>query len=89
MAEPTLPDPEEMLASLMEGHERMCTAGRKVTLDALQSYQQVLGAVADSGDQLAVASDIDWVSRLFHAQAGFTRDMADATSKFVREVIEA
>jgi hypothetical protein len=88
MAEQMPPDPEQVLASFMERHEQMFTAGRRATLDGLQAYEETLSAFADSQEKLAAASQVEWLSRLLLAQAGFTREVVDAISKFTREVME-
>jgi hypothetical protein len=89
MNEQTLPDPEQMLASIMERQEQMLTAGRKATLEALQVYSQTATAFADSQDKLADSSEVEWLSRLLRAQANFTRDVLDASEKFTRDVMES
>jgi hypothetical protein len=89
MNEQTLPDPEQMLASIMERQEQMLTAGRKATLEALQVYSQTATAFADSQDKLADASEVEWLSRLLRAQANFTRDVLDASEKYARDVMES
>ncbi|HTE59581.1 MAG TPA: hypothetical protein VK631_04475 [Solirubrobacteraceae bacterium] len=89
MAEQMPPDPEQVLASFMERHQQMITAGRRATLDGLQAYEQTLSAFADSQEQLAAASEVEWLSRLLTAQAGFTREVVNAISKFTHDVMEA
>jgi hypothetical protein len=88
MIEQTLPDPEQMLTSIMERQGQMLTAGRKATLDALQTYTETASAVADSQEKLAAASEVEWMSRLLRAQASFTRAVLDASSKFADEVLQ-
>ena len=89
MHEQTLPDPEELLASMMERQESMLGAGRKATLDALNVYAQTANAFADSQEKLAAASEVEWLSRFLLAQANFTRDVLDASAKFARDVTDA
>ena len=88
MAEQTLHDPEEMLASIMERQEQVLNAGRKASLDALQAYEQTLSALAESQEKLAAASEGEWLSRHLRAQANLTRDVGDAFAKFARDVID-
>jgi hypothetical protein len=88
MAERTLHDPEEMLASIMERQEQVLNAGRKASLDALQAYEQTLSALAESQEKLAAASEVEWLSRHLRAQANLTRDVGDAFAKFARDVID-
>jgi hypothetical protein len=88
MAEQTPPDTEQVLASIMERQKHMFTAGRKATLDGLEAYEQTLSAFADSQEKLADSTDVEWLSRLLHAQAGFTREVVDAIAKFTHEVVD-
>jgi hypothetical protein len=88
MVEQTPPDPEQVLASIMDQQKQVFTAGRKATLDGLQAYEQTLSAFADSQEKLADSTDVDWLSRLLRAQAGFTREVVDALGKFTREVMD-
>jgi hypothetical protein len=88
MVEQTLPDPEELLASMAERQRHMFAAGRKAMLDVVQTYAQTASAFADSQEQLAAASEVEGVSRFLLAQASFTREVLDATVKFVNEAIE-
>jgi hypothetical protein len=89
MNEQMLPDPEQVLASIMERQNDMLEAGRLATLEALHVYEQTANAFADSQEKLAEQTDVEWVSRLLRAQATFTRDMLDASTKFAREVTQA
>jgi hypothetical protein len=82
------PDPELMLSSIFERQEQFLMAGRKATLDALEVYAQTANAFADSQEQLAATSDIEWLSRLLRAQAGLTRELLDASTRFARQVME-
>jgi hypothetical protein len=88
MTEQTLPDPEQMFASIMERQGEMLMAGRKATLDVLQTCTESASALADSQEKLADASEVEWLSRLLRAQATFTRAMIDASAKFADEVFE-
>jgi hypothetical protein len=88
MTEQTLPDPDELLASIVERQTEMLTAGRKGALDALEACVETASALADSQEKLAAASEVEWLSRLLRAQAGFTRDMLAASTRFAREVME-
>jgi hypothetical protein len=83
-----LRDPEEIVASLRERNEQLLEVGRSARLDLIQSYEQALSALADSREQLADASQIEWLSRVLRAQAGFTREIAEASGKFARELLD-
>jgi hypothetical protein len=88
MIEPTLPDPEQVLATIVERQRQMMLAGRKAALDVLQVYSQTATAFADSQEKLAAESEVEWLSRLLRAQATFTREVLDASEKFARDVMD-
>ena len=88
MVEQTLHDPEEVLASMMERREEVLKAGRKASLDVLETYEQTLSAVVESQEKLAAASEFEPLSRFLLAQASFTREVGDAFAKFAREVMD-
>ncbi len=81
-------DPEEFIAGLQQHSEQLLDAGRRARLDMIASYEQALEALAESREKLADASEIEWLSRVLRAQAGFTREMAEASGKFARELLE-
>jgi hypothetical protein len=88
MTAQTLPDPEQLLGDIIERQRQLFMTGRKATLDALEVYAQMAGAIADSQEKLADSSDIEWLSRLLRAQAALTRELIDASTRFTREVME-
>jgi hypothetical protein len=89
MTEPLTRDREQILASIRERNEQIVEAGRRTRLELLEAFEQSLSAFADSQEKLADTSEIEWMSRLLRAQAAFTRDMTDASSKFARQLLEA
>jgi hypothetical protein len=88
MSAPIPPDPEELLAGFMEGQEQILTAGRKTMLDLVDAQDRALCALADSQEKLAAASDIEWLSRLLRAQSKYTREVAAAGGRLVREAMQ-
>jgi hypothetical protein len=81
-------DRDEIMASWREPAEQMLAASRRTSLELADAMGQALTAVADAQEKLADTSEPEWVSRLLRAQAAFTRDMGDASSKFVRDALE-
>jgi hypothetical protein len=82
-------DPQEIVASLREQNEQILAASRRTRLDLVESCEQALSALADSREKLADASEIEWLSRVLRAQADFTREIAEASSKFARDVLDS
>jgi len=88
-SEPFTRDREQILASIKERNEQIMQAGRQTRLELLEAFEHALGAFADSQEKLADSNEVEWMSRLLRAQATFTRDMTDASSKFARQLLEA
>ena len=81
-------DRDEILASWREPAEQMLAASRRTRLELTDAMGQALSAAADAQEKLADTSELEWVSRFLRAQAAFTRNMGDASSKFVRDAFE-
>jgi hypothetical protein len=62
--------------------------GRQAMTEFLEAYAETAGAFAESQEKLATSTDVEWLSRLLYAQATFTREVADASTKFARDVME-
>jgi hypothetical protein len=56
--------------------------------ELVDAFQQSLEAVAEAQEKLAASSEAEWLTRLLQAQATFTRDMAEASGKFARTLLE-
>jgi hypothetical protein len=82
-------DREDILSEMRERNEQFLAAGRRTGLEFAEALEQTLSAVADAQEKLAETSEVEWLSRLLHAQATFTRSMGDASAKFTRELIDA
>jgi hypothetical protein len=81
-------DSEQILADIRERNEQMFAVSRRTQLEMVEAFEKALTMFADSHDKLAETSEVDWLTRLLRAQATFTRDVADATGKFARQVLE-
>jgi hypothetical protein len=56
--------------------------------EMVDAFQQSLEAVAEAQEKLAASSEVEWLTKLLQAQATFTRDMAEASGKFARTLLE-
>jgi hypothetical protein len=88
VTEYTLPDPDDLLASFGERQRDLSVAGRQAMLEFLQAYVETASDFADSQEQLASATNVEWLSRLLRAQAAFTREVLEASRKFAQEVMD-
>ena len=57
-------------------------------LELVDAFQQSLEAVAEAQEKLAASSEVEWLTKLLQAQAIFTRDLAEASGKFARTLLE-
>jgi hypothetical protein len=80
-------DPEKIVAGIRDGQEELLTAGRTTMIEAAEAMEQTFSMFADADDKLAEATEVDWMSRLLHARASFTRDLLSASSRFTRELL--
>jgi hypothetical protein len=78
----------QIMTTLREHNEPMLAAGRKVQLELLAACERAASALASSQEELAETAEVEWLSRLLRAQATFTREMAGASGKFGRELLE-
>jgi hypothetical protein len=88
MSDPLLQDPEQIMASFRERNEEILAASRQTQLELVEVFKRTLNAYADSREQLADVSEIEWLSRLLRAEAGLTRDVCEASCKFAREILD-
>jgi hypothetical protein len=56
--------------------------------EMVDAFQQSLEAVAEAQEKLAASSEVEWLTKLLQAQATFTRDIAEASGKFARTLLE-
>jgi hypothetical protein len=88
MTEPLLQDSEQVVQTIRERNEMMLAAVRQTQRELVDAFERTLCSVADSGEKLADTSEVEWVSRMLRARAAFSRDLADASCKFARELLE-
>ena len=85
----TMPlDGEQILASIREHQEMLMSSGKQTQLELLEAFEQSLEAVAEAQDKLAEASQVEWFTRLLQAQATLTRDVAGASGRFARQLLD-
>jgi hypothetical protein len=80
-------DPDQIADRIREVNEQVLENGRKAGVEFLEGYEQLLRTVADYQDKMADASQVDWVTNIVRAQASFTRDIATAYTKAVRDTL--
>jgi Phasin protein len=73
---------------IRELNEQIIDTARKAGTGYLDMYEQALEAIAGYQQQLAEASEVDWLQRLIEAQATFTRDMGNLYASSARELLK-
>jgi hypothetical protein len=79
---------EQILTTLRERNELMLEAGRQTQLELLAAIERSATALASSQEELANRAEAEWLSRLLRAQGAFTREVAEASGRFGRELLE-
>jgi hypothetical protein len=80
-------DPEQVTERIRQLNEQVLETGRKAGVEFLEGYEQLIRTVADYQEKMADASQVDWVTNIVRAQAGFTRDIVGAYTKAARDTL--
>jgi hypothetical protein len=67
-------------------NERAVANGRKAGVAYLESYEKAVVSAADAYEKAAATTNLDWVTTLAAAQAGFTREVTKAYTSAAREL---
>jgi hypothetical protein len=78
---------DQTIGRIREINERIIDTARQRGEDALETYSQLLGSVAEAQEAAGERTG-DWVRAFAGAQAKFTRALADALPEAARSVIE-
>ena len=79
---------EEAAQRIRELNEKLIDGAKAAGTTALDAYEKTLQSMVDFEEKVAGASQLDWVSALAQAHAGFVRDMTAAYTKAAREVLK-
>jgi hypothetical protein len=79
---------DETLMGIREQNEQLLAAARRTQLELLSALEEAATALAASQEALAEQTEVEWLSRLLRAQAIFTRELAGASAKSARELLE-
>jgi hypothetical protein len=88
MTEQTMFDHDNVMEGFRAQNEQLIAAALRSQRELFEVIEQSLLAVAEAQEKMADASEAEWLSKLLRAQAGFTRDLVDASSKFAHELQE-
>jgi hypothetical protein len=79
---------EKIFTTLQERNELMLSAGRQTRLELLAAFERIATGIASSQEELADKAEVEWLSRLLRAQGAFTREVAEASGRFGRGLLE-
>jgi hypothetical protein len=79
---------EKIFMTLQERNELMLSAGRQTRLELLAAFERIATGIASSQEELADKAEVEWLSRLLRAQGAFTREVAEASGRFGRGLLE-
>jgi hypothetical protein len=69
-------------------NERIIESSKKAGSTYLDIYEKTLNSIADYQEKVGEQSQVDWISTIANAQAGFTRDLAGAYSSAARSLLK-
>jgi hypothetical protein len=69
-------------------NERIIESSKKAGNTYLDIYEKTLNSIADYQEKIGEQSQVDWVTTIANAQAGFTRDLAGAYSSAARSLLK-
>ena len=69
-------------------NERILESSKKAGSVYVDMYEKTLHSIADYQEKVGKQSDLEWVSTIAKAQAGFTRDLADAYTSSARTLLK-
>lgn len=73
---------------IRELNEQIIEMARKAGTGYLDMYERALESIAGYQQQMGDATGVDWLQRLFEAQANFTRDMGNLYASSARELLK-
>lgn len=81
-------DAEAAADRIRDFNEQLLEAGKKSSLVGVDVYEKAAHSFADFEVKVADRAQVEWVSTLAKAHAGFTRDLADVYGKATRELLK-
>jgi hypothetical protein len=73
---------------LREINERILDAGKKVGGTWLDAYEKAALSVVDAQERAARQTDVEWLSTVLDAQAGYSRELTKLWVSTGRELIK-
>ena len=69
-------------------NEKLIESGKKTSKAAVEGYQKSVASYVDFRQQLAEATQLDWVSTVVKAQNDFITEISAAYASAVRDVLK-
>lgn len=86
-AAPTIADFEKNAELFNEVSAKAVEAGKKLAAVQLDAYERTALAVADFDEQIASATQSEWLSELATTRAGLTREVTKVYTTTARELL--
>ena len=78
---------EEAAERIRVLNERLITSAKAAGSTTLDAYEKALTSLVDFEEKVAGASQLEWVTALAQTHAAFVRDVSNAYTKAVRELL--
>ena len=69
-------------------NEKLIESGKKTSKAAVEGYQKSVASYVDFRQQLAEATQLDWVTTVVKAQNDFITEVATAYTSAVRDILK-
>ena len=69
-------------------NEKLIESGKKTSKAAVEGYQKTVASYVDFRQQLAEATQLDWVTTVVKAQNDFITEVTSAYASAVRDVLK-
>ena len=80
---------DEAIERIRELNEQVLQSGREWGLGFLDAYEQSMRTYAEFQDKAAASvGDVEWISQVVKAQAGFTREITKLTTQTARRLLK-
>lgn len=79
---------EAAIERIRELNERLIATSKSAGLVALDAYEKALKSMVDFEEQVASASQLDWVSAVAATHAKFVQDVSSAYINAARETLK-
>jgi hypothetical protein len=81
-------DFEQATERVREYNDKAVDAGKKLSGTLVDTYEKYTLTLADAGQKVGEATNVEWISAAASAQAGMTRELTKAYASAAREFLK-